>query len=485
MKIAVADRRIFATLTELKADRSGAGSLEAKVQYIGVGVCNPTGELTEFNRGVSIYPHPGDQVSFASESDLELIYSPQDTPHVRIGNVYPTDHVPAPIFFDMLLGRHFAVVGSSGTGKSTSVALILNRIIEHAPNSHVIILDPHGEYPKSFGDKGMVWDVNNLTVPYWAMSLQEHCEAFISSTGDARAIDTNILAKCLVQARLKNPHIANAGKITADSPVAYQLEDLLDALDEDVGKLEKAADAHHYIQLKLNIEQFFKDRRYHFIFNEAYWDISLPELLSSLLRIPVEGKPVSIIDLAGVPSEIVTTVVSTISRLIFDYAVWAPRDTRLPVLFVCEEAHRYLPRARSGRPVSAERQLERIAREGRKYGVCLGLITQRPSELSETALSQCGTMISLRLNNEQDQAQMRAVLSEGAASFVDIIPALQNRECIVSGEGAPVPMRVRIDTLEDRLRPASEDPVFSEKWTLPSNDRSLLDEAIRRWIENG
>ena len=483
-KITVADRRLFGTITKISTAPEKESKVIAEIEYIGEGVAGADGKLMRFSRGLSVYPHPGDELRFASQSDLEVIYSPQDIAHVQIGTVYPTDHVRAPVLFDKLLGRHFAVVGSSGSGKSTATALILNKVIDAAPQSHIIILDPHGEYSRAFETRGEVWDASNLHIPYWVMSLQEHCEAFITSSGDSRAIDVNIMAKCLVRARLKNPEITNAMKVTADSPIAYQLQDLLDAFDDEVGRLEKAADAHHYIQLKMNIEQSFSDRRYHFIFNDAHWDISLPQLLGDLLRIPVDGKPVSIIDLAGVPSEIVKVVVSTVSRLIFDYAVWVPPERRVPILFVCEEAQRYLPRVHSGAVVSAERQLDRIAREGRKYGVCLGLITQRPSELSETALSQCGTVISLRLNNEQDQAQMKAILSEGARSFVDVIPALQNQECIVTGEGVPVPMRVEIDTLEEHLRPASDDPIFSERWNDNTADRSLLEQTVQRWRED-
>ena len=181
------------------------------------------------------------------------------------------------------------------------------------------------------------------------------------------------------------------------------------------------------------------------------------------------------------PTEIVNVVVATLARLILDYAIWAPRGTRVPVLLVCEEAHRYLPRVKSETTRSVERQLERIAREGRKYGVCLGLVTQRPSELSETALSQCGTIISMRLNNQNDQDHLTSALSEGARSFVGSVGSLKNRECIMSGEGVPIPMRVMIDTLEETKRPASEDPSFSKRWTFEPASEQLLAETIRRW----
>jgi DNA helicase HerA-like ATPase len=483
VKVRVGSVQLIATLTELTAIRDNENQVLAEIEYIGEGPTGADGNIASFRRGVSAYPHPGDEIRFATSGDLRLIFAPPDLPHIQLGTVYPTDDVRAPVLFDSLMGRHFAVVGSSGAGKSTTVTLMLDRIIDRAPHGHVVILDPHGEYAHAFGSRAQVWDVGNLQLPYWAMNLDEHCEAFIASEGDSRTIDTNIMAKCLLKARARNIHVDDVTKITADTPISYQVKDLIEAFDEEAGRLEKVAEAHRYTQLRLTIEQFFADRRYRFIFNPAYAGASLEDLLGHLLRIPIAGKPISIIDLAGVPTEIVNVVVSTLARLILDYAIWAPRERRAPILLVCEEAQRYLPRNKSQATRSVERQLERIAREGRKYGVCLGLVTQRPSELSETALSQCGTIISMRLNNQNDQMQLRASLTEGARGFVDVIGTLKNRECIISGDGVPVPMRVLVDTLEQHKRPASDDPVFSLMWNDGSAGGELLCETVRRWRE--
>lgn len=485
VKIEVADSLLIGMLVELSEDHDRPGMIDAEVEYVGEGPRGGDGNLTLFERGVTIYPHPGDMVRLVSHADQQQIFSPHGVPHIQIGNVYPTEDIRAPILFDRLLSRHFAIVGSSGTGKSSMAALLIHRIIAANPQSHVVILDPHGEYTQAFGSIAKIWNVDNLRIPYWMMNHEEHCEAFVTTTGESRAIDRNILAKCLHKARLRNPDLRDAANVTADSPISYQLDDLIDALQDEVGRLEKPAEAQHYTHLQLTIEQFFADRRFRFIFDPELWSSSLTALLGDLLRIPVEGKPLSIVDLAGVPSEIVSVVVSTLARLVFDYAVWAPREQRIPVLIICEEAHRYLPQMRSASDVSAERQLDRIAREGRKYGVGLGLITQRPSELSETALSQCGTVISMRLNNQRDQDQMRAILSEGARSYVDVVPALPNRECIISGEAVTVPMHVLIDTLPATETPASEDPIYSERWNEESPGTAMLDEAVRRWRDHG
>lgn len=478
--IAVEGATVYCGLVELARDGEDDTHSIAELEYIGEGVAGADGSLAGFRRGVSAFPQPGDVVRFATEVELAAIFAPPDAPHVQLGTVYPTRAVRAPILFDQLLSRHFAIVGSSGAGKSTTVSLLLDRIVGQAGHGHVVIFDPHGEYAHAFGDRAKVWDVANLQLPYWAMNLDEHCEAFIAAGAD-RTVDANIMAKVLLRARQRNIHAEAPGRITADTPISYQFKDLTDALEDEAGRLEKLADASRYTHLRLTIQQFFHDRRYGFLFNPEHADVSLEKLLGQILRIPNDGKPISIVDLAGVPTEIVNVVVATLTRLILDYAIWSPRETRAPILLVCEEAHRYLPAHENEATRSVRRQLERVAREGRKYGVCLGLVSQRPSELSDTALSQCGTLISLRLNNQADQQQLTAALTEGARTLAGAVGSLRNRECIISGEGVPVPMRVLIDTLEAAKRPLSDDPSFSTSWSQDQADDTLLRDTIRRW----
>ncbi|WP_338468471.1 DUF87 domain-containing protein [Novosphingobium sp. ZN18A2] len=480
-KIRVAGSLLVGSMTDLSQDVMDRSTILAEIEYIGEGDAGPDNCLAGFRRGVDVFPQPGDAVYFAETADYERIFAPPDAPTITVGTVYPTDTVRAPLLVDQLLGRHFAIVGASGTGKSTSVALLLQRIIDFAPHGHVVILDPHGEYARAFGDAAKVWDVSNLELPYWAMNLEEHCDSFVHDSGSGRIVDSNILAASLQKARSRNVRMDAAAKITPDSPVSYQVADLIAALEEQAGRLEKIADAHRYTQLRLTIEQYFNDERFRFIFNADFASHSLERFLGEIMRVPGHGKPISIIDLAGVPTEIVNVVVATISRLVLDFAIRSTHLRSVPVLLVCEEAHRYLPREHDDATASVERQLERVAREGRKYGVCLGLVSQRPSELSETALSQCGTIMSLRLNNLDDQDRLKASLSEGARAYVDVIAALKNRECVISGEGVPVPMRVVIDTLEAERRPASDDPQFSKAWSETGGEEDLLAAVVRSW----
>jgi DNA helicase HerA-like ATPase len=483
IKIALADRLVVATLGDLAEDHADPAKVLAEAEYVGEGAATPSGLLAEFKRGIDVFPQPGDPVALAAPDDYQQIFAPPQEAHIFLGTVHPTAHVRAPVLFDRLLGRHFAVVGSSGTGKSTTVSLLLHRIIEHAPHAHVVILDPHGEYAHAFGDKARVWDVSNLQLPYWAMNLAEHSEAFVSTSDEEAVVDRNILNKCLQRARARNVRLSEAAKVTADSPIPYHLADLTGAIDEEAGRLEKLADASRYTQLRLSLEHYFNDQRFEFIFNTALADNTLEKLLGDLLRIPQQGAPVSIVDLAGVPTEIVNVVVSTLTRLVLDYAIRTPRAARTPILLVCEEAHRYLPRHHSPATAAVQRQLERVAREGRKYGVCLGLVSQRPSELSATALSQCGTILALRLNNQEDQRELKASMSEGARNLIEVIASLKNRECIASGEGVPVPMRLLVDTVEAAHKPDSGDEQFSSKWSEPGPGEAQLAETVRAWRE--
>jgi len=486
VKLRVGSTWLIANVRSLKLSDTDGDRITALVDFLGEGDEEKlTGKLYKFRRGVTRYPTPGTRVYPVSTADLKQIYAADDRAHIEIGNVYPTRDIRAALYVDALLGKHFALLGSTGTGKSTSAALLLHRICELAPQGHIVMIDPHGEYSAAFKTTGELFDVSNLAMPYWLMNFEEHCEVFLTSEGSDRQVDADILAKCILLAKGKNRLAQEIGKLTVDAPIPYLLSDLSNLIQLEMGKMDKATDSAPYLRIKSKIDEIKGDPRYAFMFSGMLVADTMAQFISRIFRLPGGGKPISIIDVSGVPSEITSVVVAVLSRMVFDFAIWSRGETRRPILLVCEEAHRYVPSERNADGSSVGRILSRIAKEGRKYGVSLGLITQRPSDLAEGVLSQCGTILSMRLNNDRDQAFVRAAMPEGARGFLDSIPALRNRECIAVGEGVATPVRLLFDTLDEHKRPASDDPLFSKLWRDTGGEEALLERTIRRWRSQG
>jgi len=480
------DSWLLASVRGHRQDPAIADGIVATADFLGEGEEEPaTGRIRNFRRGVTLYPIPGSPVYPATREDLRQIYASDGRSAVQVGMVHPTRDIRAALYIDALLGKHFALLGSTGTGKSTAAALILHRICEAAPAGHVVMIDPHGEYGAAFRDRGVMLDVSNLQMPYWIMNFEEHCEVFLTARGHERQEDAEILGKCLLAARMKNRLAAQMGKITVDAPIPYLLSDLANIINNEMGKLDKGRTSAGYLRIKNKIDEIKADPRYQFMFSGMLVGDTMAEFVAKLFRLPARGRPITIIDVSGVPSEITSTVVAVLSRLVFDFAIWAREERTAPILLVCEEAHRYVPNEKNADGSSVGRILSRIAKEGRKYGVSLGLITQRPSDLAEGVLSQCGTIIAMRLNNERDQAFVRAAMPEGARGFLDTIPALRNRECVICGEGVSIPIRVAFDDLEEVRRPASSDPSFSELWRQGGGEEEMVLRTVQRWRAGG
>ena len=486
IKIRVGKSWLLASVRTQRQDSKTPGGIMAQIDFLGEGDEERlTGRIHSFRRGVTRYPIPGALIYPATSTDLRQIYASDGRSSIQVGTVYPTQDIRAGIYIDALLGKHFALLGSTGTGKSTSAALILHRICEAAPDGHVVMIDPHGEYSAAFKTTGLILDVSNLQMPYWLMNFEEHCEVLLSSSGDDRQADQDILAKALLAARSKNRLAEQMGKITVDSPIPYLLSDLTNHILNEMGKLDKAGTTAPFMRIKTKIEEIKADPRFQFMFSGMLVGDTMAEFIAKIFRMPSRGKPISIIDVSGVPSDITSTVVAVLSRMVFDYAIWSREEKMRPILLVCEEAHRYVPNERNADGSSVGRILSRIAKEGRKYGISLGLITQRPSDLAEGVLSQCGTIISMRLNNDRDQAFVKAAMPEGARGFLDSIPALRNRECIICGEGVAIPIRVAFDTLDEDKRPASADPSFSELWRGSGGEEDAVMRTVQRWRSQG
>lgn len=474
IKTPVENAWVFATIRSMAEGRDN--SVELVVEY------NGQANAGKFTRGVTFYPFPGAKVYQATLENLSNIYAPQLSDSFRIGTIVPTEDIPASLLIEPFLSKHFAILGSTGTGKSCTVALTLHSIVNQLPNAHVVVLDPHNEYADAFPDNGVHFNTENLDLPYWLMNLNEHYELFISKESEGRDAQQDVLKRCLLEARKKSHSGIYKSRITVDTPVPYKISDMMAALDAEGGKLDKAEDAKPFMKLRAKYEELRSDQRYAFMFSGLLVQDSLASVLSRILRFPVNGRPISTLDLSGVPSDIVDVVVALLSRLVFDYSMVSHKASEArPVLLIAEEAHRYAPSHGRESRGSARQQLEQIAKEGRKYGVSLGLVSQRPSDISESVLSQCGTIITMRMNNERDRSYVEKALPEGSAAFLDALPALQNRECIVSGEGTSAPVRVKLDFLDENLRPKSDDPEFAGGWR---HDIDINNEIVKQTITN-
>jgi uncharacterized protein len=486
IKIKVGSTWLVANVRSLAAHDNDDSVIMANIDFLGEGDEERlTGRIYNFRRGVTRYPMPGSLVFPTNSEDMRQLYAADDRACFEIGTIYPTSDVRGSLYIDGMLGKHFALLGSTGTGKSTSAALILHKICEMAPQGHIVMIDPHGEYSAAFKNNGALFDVSNLNMPYWLMNFEEHCEVILTSEGSDRQMDADILSKCILQARGRSRIAEGISKLTVDSPIPYLLSDLTQLISAEMGKLDKSTDSAPYMRLKSKLDELKTDPRYTFMFSGMLVSDTMPDFISRIFRLPGDGKPISIIDVSGVPSEVTSVVVAVLSRMVFDYAIWGRREPQRPILLVCEEAHRYIPSDRATTGVAVRKILERIAKEGRKYGVSLGLITQRPSDLAEGVLSQCGTIIAMRLNNERDQAYVKAAMPEGARGFLDTIPALRNRECIICGEGVTIPIRVALDNLDESKRPASSDPLFSQLWQQSGGEDEIIGRIITRWRSQG
>ena len=268
VKMRVGTVWLVANVRSMALDRREANVIVADIDFLGEGDEEKlTGKIYRFRRGVTRYPAPGTEIYPVSSADMRQIYAADDRPHVQIGTVYPTKDTRAAVFVDSLLGKHFALLGSTGTGKSTSAALILHRICDMSPQGHVVMIDPHGEYSAAFKGNGAIYDVSNLALPYWLMNFEEHCEVFVTSEGAERTRDCDILAKCLLTARAKNRLGEGLSRLTVDSPIPYLLSDLTTILNNEMGKLDKGSNSLPYMRLKTKIDEIKADPRYSFMFS--------------------------------------------------------------------------------------------------------------------------------------------------------------------------------------------------------------------------
>lgn len=498
------------------------GNRWLRVELVGEG-----GRGRKFERGISQYPTIGDLAHVVTESDLEAIYAPGDKRgYVSIGQVASAESIPACLDLNKFVTRHSALVGSTGAGKSTTVASLLNSLAEPTsfPGTRIVLLDLHGEYAGAFGGQAKVFRINAneakgerpLYVPYWALTSDEIMALSTGSiTGGALA---HFLDALTSMKRAATPAGEKIGGLTdtatADTPLPFCIQklwydlhtlqyathreqpgksqsketwalekddegnDLLgDAMqvkrpkfkphkDEknDPEKIRKSSHENLMRQQTDALEGKLRDKRLSFLFNPGPWSVkedgSTTKDLDALLQDWIGGeKPITVLDLSGIPPSVLDDLVGAVLRILFDALFWG-RNVEVggrhrPLLVALEEAHTYLAKEGKGRAAAAAR---RIAKEGRKYGVGLMLVSQRPSEIDPTILSQCGTMIAMRLTNEADRSQIKACASDNLEGLFSMLSILRTGEALVVGEAVGLPMRALITEPPKGRRPDSGDP---------------------------
>lgn len=445
------------------------------------------GGSQRFLRGVSNYPILGSIVRAATRAELELAFLGSSDHTVRIGTVLQEEQaIPARISVDDMLAKHFAILGTTGTGKSCTTTLLLRSILNENPEAHILLLDPHNEYASAFRDCAEVINQRNMQLPYWFLTFEELVEVVIGS-GERRE-EIEILQELIPIAKNRfgrSPsqqglrRLGPEAKSTLDTPVPYRMSEVIGMLDERMGKLENKRDIAHLRSLKTRLESIVRDPRYAFMFGSLTVYDGMAQILGRLFRVPTRGKPMTIVELTGLPAEITTVVVSVLCRLTFDFALWC--EGKVPVTLVCEEAHRYVPSNGQLAFEPCRRAIARIAKEGRKYGASLCVITQRPAEIDPTILSQCSTVFALRLSNDRDQEIVRSALSDTGSGLIELLPTLGPREAIAFGDGVCMPSRVTFDTLPAEQLPRSASARYSALWKSAQADEAFLETLVERW----
>ncbi len=486
-----------------------------------------------FERGISQYPTVGDQVHLVTQRDLAVIYSSAGSAGtVTVGHVAASSGILARLDLGRLVARHVAIVGATGSGKSNSVAVLLNALADEAfPSARVVIIDPHGEYGATVGTRGRVFRVNadtskgekELVIPFWALPFDELRE--ISLGGLQPAADSAIREEVFRRKKeaavlLKAPPPPSS--LTSDSPIPFSIKKLWFDLDdferqtfEETGGKGKCVPTTSGSPEKLVSNLYppaapgsakpFKnpsprqiarplefmrsrivDARFRFLFEPGpdltpALDGTTKADLDSLVQAWVgHDRPLTVLDVSGLPPEVLSTVVGTLLRVIYDMLFWAgtlPVSGRSqPLMIVLEEAHTFLQENAVG---PATRVIARIAKEGRKYGVGLAVVTQRPTDLDSSILSQCGTLISLRLTNSTDRAKVQSAMHDDLGALSAMLPALRTGEGLVIGEAMPIPTRIRFFKAPNK--PTGDDPLMPESWTRPRPDAVLYEKALVNW----
>jgi len=476
-------------LEESPSDQHGTHA-SGHIDLLGEIITDGSGEKC-FQPGIMVYPTLGSAVVPVGNDELRIIFDLANPQTIEIGRLQHNGSIPAYVNVDEIVRKHFAIIGSTGAGKSTGLAVILRKIMAARSDLRVLLIDAHNEYGNSFDDRAHVIGPGNLRLPFWLFNFEEIAQIIFGSRARIEQ-EVVLLAELIPLAKTEYARSRTAlrssyrlsepdgASFTVDTPVPYRLKDLITLAETRMGKLENGAIAVHYQRLLMRINTVRKNPRYSFIFDEASeGGDTMVGILCHLLRLKDDRQPMAIVQLAGFPGETMEVIVSVLFRLAFDFGVWS--DGCCPLLIVCEEAHNYANADRTLGFRPAREGLSRIAKEGRKHGVFLGLVTQRPHQLDPTLISQCSTVFAMRLGHEDDQKIVRAAVSDSGSRLLAFLPSLGTREALVIGAGVPTVMRLRFEELPDSAIPRSQAVWDGDLDSAGRVDDQFIARVVARW----
>jgi uncharacterized protein len=478
-------------LERTQTDDSGTSAV-GRIDLLGE-IVTEKSDARRFQNGIRAYPKIGNAIVRIRDEDLNIIYGLSHPHSVKIGVLQQNAAVAATVNIDEMVRKHFAIVGSTGSGKSTGTALVLRKAMEVRPDLRVLLIDAHNEYSECFEDRAVLLGPDSLKLPFWLFNFDEIAQ-IIFGTRSRADVETGLLAELIPLAKTeyarnrqtlrsstnKITGQSDAGRFTVDTPAPYLFENVIALAENRMGKLENGDLAISYQRLLMRINAARKNPRYAFIFDDgAEPGDTMIDVLCEVLRVKDDERPMAIVQLAAFPSETIEVIVSVLFRMAFEFGLWS--NALSPLLIVCEEAHNYANADRSIGFGPAREGLSRIAKEGRKYGVFLGLVTQRPHLLDPTLVSQCSTVFAMRLGHEDDQKIVRAAVSDAAGRLLAFLPSLGTREALVIGAGVPTVTRLRFDELPPDHIPRSHAVWGRDLDAVKKIDDQLIGSIVGRW----
>jgi DNA helicase HerA-like ATPase len=466
-----------------KLDAREAGDVLVTILTKGEIFYSPTGKIN-FKKGNSSPVMMGADVFLATDNDLLSIFADIDEPYMTMGTISKTNNVPAKVLINPFLGGNFGIFGNRGSGKSNTVSLLMHKIFDAMPNAHCLLFDPHGEYEAAFNGKAHVIHQDNFVLPYWLLNSEEIKHIFLDPQSQTLNLEEEVLTDIVTMARQRyaTQLERETSRITVDSPVPYRMGDLIEILDERLGSLSESIKVSVLRRLRQRILSVRGDIRYKFLFPKMGANQDLHHILTDLLRIPVAGKPLTLINTSGMMLDIAQVVVSTITRLIFDFLQWT-RDLQMPVLMIMDEAQRYLGEDKSRFSKTTQHLWEQIAMEGRKFGISLGIVTQIPSSLPASIISQLGTVMVKKMNSEAEIALLARYVGDMPLEIGESFGGFSRDEVYIAGDGVRNPMTVKCDPLSDEKRPKSKGGDFLKNWSKDTHDQDIVNAGLASWCD--